>query len=35
LPEEVVSDDKWKKFEQKRQRDLFIRQVKHADRVAK
>ncbi len=32
LPDEA---DLWRKEEQKRQRDLFIRQIEHADRVAK
>jgi hypothetical protein len=35
LPEEAVSVDQWKREQQKRQRDLCIRQVEKADRVAK
>ena len=35
LPDEAVQADQWQKEEQKRQRELFIRQVERGDQVVK
>lgn len=35
LPDEAVQTDQWQKEEQKRQRELFIRQIERGDQVVK